>query len=928
MAADPPDALELLERSERVRALARAILGRADGADDVAQEALIASLGWGHAGEETLPERLAAQVRSLASRWRRSGARRARREAAAARVDRSPSASELTERAELQRTLVEAVLALDEPYRECVILRYFEGLPPRAIAELRALPVRTVQTRLARALTQLRARLERRVDLSAWAPLLAPLGVQPTTSLPLPSSVAGALALATSKWAVSLSVAALIGAAVFVLRPGGLLDAPEPGPVAGQQQPSAADVPGVDVVTSEVGSPEVAETRAAVGPLRATSEPTEAPPDRELDLFGEVVGVYGHPLAGVELNALEPQLESSLSACERPEGGVVLASTLSDGEGRFRIRLERGQECTLEAHLPGLAGARLLERRAGERVRVVLGPPATLWGRVTRASDGSGVGGAQIRLRMRPDHVTTRMVCREIDSDADGSYEFSGLPAGNYDAWVTCADDPGVSSPAIALSAGQSREQDFVVPSGIDVAGRVLDAATGEAIADAEVSLHPFFESSSRSAQDGRFVLRGWDAQSHGVSVHARAAGYAYKGHELHKGQIPEGEIEIALAADAGVTGRILDPRGVPRPDALVEVHGSDFAPQVRRDRASIRSGPDGRFELRGLSRDQAHTLVASSPGAGRLIVDLPDFDPARDPRDLGDLGLPVASSLAGRVIDAAGQPLPGAYVTLVGGDPGRRRLRGLELEEELRSPVTPTLVLRLDDVGRFRANDLSPGEYVLGVQLTGSSSAQQTAVSLREGEQREGLELVLDLGLRIAGTVVGPEGEPIALATIDAVPARSDAGVETAMNTRADGSFDLTGLADGEYTLNVTHFENLGGRRYCGARIEGIAAGTLDLRIVLPSAAPITGVVLSADGVPLQDATVQIDHGDGRVGGLAATRTDALGRFRLLVPVGVPVDLLAADWSRVAEGVDAVKLGRVQAVEPGTTDLTIRIDP
>src|SRR6187402_1501119 len=211
MSAEPLDPLVLLERSERVRELARHILGRADGADDVAQEALVASLGWGEAGDGTLPARLAAQVRSLASRWRRTNARRVRREAAAARRDEAPSASELCERAALQRTLVEAVLALDEPYRECVILRYFEGMPPRAIAELLSLPVRTVQTRLARALAQLRARLERRVDLSAWVPLLAPLAVQPAPTLPLPSSAVGVLALATSKWALSLSVAALIG---------------------------------------------------------------------------------------------------------------------------------------------------------------------------------------------------------------------------------------------------------------------------------------------------------------------------------------------------------------------------------------------------------------------------------------------------------------------------------------------------------------------------------------------------------------------------------------------------------------------------------------------------------------------------------------------------------------------------------------------
>jgi hypothetical protein len=76
-----------------------------------------------------------------------------------------------------------------------------------------------------------------------------------------------------------------------------------------------------------------------------------------------------------------------------------------------------------------------------------------------------------------------------------------------------------------------------------------------------------------------------------------------------------------------------------------------------------------------------------------------------------------------------------------------------------------------------------------------------------------------------------------------------------------------------------------------------------------------------------LPERTVQVDHGDGRVGGSGAAPSDANGRFRLLVPAGVPVDLLAADWTRVAERASAMRLVRVQGVEPGTSDLTIRID-
>src|SRR5688572_11199431 len=152
MASTVPTPELLLERVRCVRALARAIARDAITGEDIAQDALLASLDRSEGDGEALPGWLARKVRSLTHRARRAAARRTRREQAAARPEALPSASELVERAWLQRTLVEAVVALDEPYRSIVLLRYFEDLPPREIARLRAQPVRTIQTQLARGL--------------------------------------------------------------------------------------------------------------------------------------------------------------------------------------------------------------------------------------------------------------------------------------------------------------------------------------------------------------------------------------------------------------------------------------------------------------------------------------------------------------------------------------------------------------------------------------------------------------------------------------------------------------------------------------------------------------------------------------------------------------------------------------------------------
>ncbi|MCA8951557.1 MAG: RNA polymerase sigma factor, partial [Planctomycetes bacterium] len=81
----------------------------------------------------------------------------------------------LLQRAEAQRELVGAVIALDEPYRSTVLLRFFDGLAPRRIAARQGVPVATVHSRLQRALTQLRTRLDRTAGgRPAWLAALAP----------------------------------------------------------------------------------------------------------------------------------------------------------------------------------------------------------------------------------------------------------------------------------------------------------------------------------------------------------------------------------------------------------------------------------------------------------------------------------------------------------------------------------------------------------------------------------------------------------------------------------------------------------------------------------------------------------------------------------------------------------------------------------
>src|SRR5262245_34472845 len=124
----------LLAHGDFVRSLARSLVADPDRADDVVQQTWLASVN--HPPRAGTPPRswLASVVRNAARRLARSDERRRRAESSAPGPSVGPSTAEVVAREAVRADVVRAVLALTEPYRSTVLLRYYEGLPPRAIA--------------------------------------------------------------------------------------------------------------------------------------------------------------------------------------------------------------------------------------------------------------------------------------------------------------------------------------------------------------------------------------------------------------------------------------------------------------------------------------------------------------------------------------------------------------------------------------------------------------------------------------------------------------------------------------------------------------------------------------------------------------------------------------------------------------------------
>ena len=79
----------------------------------------------------------------------RRAARRKRERTSVPRVpERDPA--EILEREDLRQRVVVALLALDEPYRTILLLRFYDDLPPREVARRVDAPVETVRTQTRR----------------------------------------------------------------------------------------------------------------------------------------------------------------------------------------------------------------------------------------------------------------------------------------------------------------------------------------------------------------------------------------------------------------------------------------------------------------------------------------------------------------------------------------------------------------------------------------------------------------------------------------------------------------------------------------------------------------------------------------------------------------------------------------------------------
>jgi RNA polymerase sigma factor (sigma-70 family) len=887
------DAEELLAHAAEVRQLARRLLRDPHAAQDAEQATWLAALEHGPAPGRPAGPWLARTLRNFAWRGMRAGARRRSREEVAARAEAVPSAAELGERAELHRELVEAVVGLEEPFRSAILLRYFEGMPPREIARRLGVPVRTVQSRLARGLERLRARLERRHGgHGAW--LLAWSGLRRPVAAPASAGVAGVVLVSTkAKVAALVALVAALATLRVAWRWG------EPATPAG----SAGAAAPVDLVSvekeRETGSRvdvEDAQRRAVRAP---PADLPAAPEIVDTTMRGFVIDTRGSPVQGALVEALVYPLAGTFLMGFDFEPSLstrVLASATSAENGSFELELERDRSVDLRASAEGFGREFARDRRAGQEVTLVLEDPGVLFGRVSRAAGGEPVAGALVWVRHDEFESRSR-------TDASGEWRMEGLTPGPVGLIVIPEHDAPTRYEELLLEAGQQRRHDVEVVAGMTIHGHVRDAVTDAPIAGAEVSAWSFFYKNVLTDAAGAYRIEGV-ATRFIPTVCARAPGYGRS--EKSAGTL-EGTVEVDLELATGfrAIGRVVGPAGEPVGGAYVAaIAFGGEAGVSRRDWIAARTAADGAFELEPLRRDLRHELIVRAEELSTRLFGFPDSESALEVVDLGALTLSKPASLEGIVVGGDGKPLPGVGVH-VQGDAANR--------SDTWNVLNDGRFAETDERGRFRHEDLAGGTYRLSVSASGYQlRPDDLQIELEDGEQRHGLRIEIPSGLSISGRVIGPTGEPFSDVAVSLNGGRG-AGTRTA----SDGSFVFHAVAPGIYWLSVEppRARPEGAPRLGHAVLEGVRAGSSGLELVLPLLAEITGRVVDLDGEPVEHSLVDV-MGKHRHTIVDSVVTGPDGAFRLEVPEGAVLDLRA----RRTELKPGAWLGRAPLDSPAAT--------
>jgi len=666
----------------------------------------------------------------------------------------------------------------------------------------------------------------------------------------------------------------------------------------GQEAASEAPAPRAAALELAANSPSrtpIEASAAAPAPAAAHSSEDPISPD---ELRGRVVDSELRPLTGAsvslrrgevrDFNVLDPELNAATES---------FAATTTDTHGEFRFEVPRGIPFDLHVEGREFCPRLLPDRHAGEYLVVQLSAGFSVFGRVTRETDGAPVVDAKVRVFRRGGPPS---LARETRTAGNGGFDLRFDFREAVMLEIVPAIEQCPPSMELELGAETRIEKNVAVREGFLVVGKVSVAGSDQPIPGAIVGEGWTFKRSAVTDANGEYRLNGFG--NPGVAeLHAKARGFG----KTQRQDLPGAEagvmrVDFWLTPARAAHGRVVDASGSAVHGVLAAAIASEFAAQGQRtDWIAARSDASGRFELESLTPELPHALLLSKQGFATSVYDFPATEFSTQDLDLGTFVLGPPALIAGTVVDDAGLALADTEVVLKGFNADRFRLSGEERKhgELIGDWYTDTRISRSDARGRFSFGELSAGSYSLQARLTGRPSSPSVQVALAEAERREAIELVLATGSRLRGRVLDPEGRPVPGTYLSVEPlaprATSDrSDRSSATRSDAEGRFEFLGLKAGDYRLHAQPWlpeDRDSDTPLLPTYLKPVATDASELTLVLPRGATIRGTLRDAQGAALFGYSIVAASGEDRA---PIATTDANGEFKLAVLQGSSTDL------------------------------------
>lgn len=803
----------LMAQTDWLRQLALQLVGDAELADDAVQDACVAAL-------ETPPERghnerglrawLAQVVRNaVRMRWRQDRRRRNRENEAAARLLCEREVAHADEPIEAQQRLLAAVMSLPARDRQIIVQRFFEGLPPRKIAQQTGRTSAAVRNHLSRAIAALRTRVAdggRQPLALALVPLLP-------SATPKRLAWYGFWIVSTNKLLVVAAVAASLTLACLALWS---LSADEDRRLPPSATASAA------VTSSEAGQqaerqPAAAAPEASARTLAITGAPASEPnavasAKPVITATGRIVDEDGNPLPGAKLVAIDVVGKPAVEA---------------DADGRVRFEIEwpqplaAGNESWLElvASSPARVVVRLRERiERGRSIELALGvirlgPAGDLHGSVfgvdgQPAKDAYVWASAGVSRASGPTEDLRRVMGRGFGglgaglrawarTDERGRYRIEGVPVGSLTVVARLHGYLADYTDAFGLAAGaEVRVADLhlgAVPDKNRIAGFVR-ADDGSPVAGAKIEV---YEGTARNVNPFAYAATGADGAFSAVVLSGREYTLSVDvggddSRTMHRGGIRAGARDVLLQfgkrssftlVTRGEGGEVVEPSHVYGYDE--SGHYLELSRVARDDGVWELVAPECAFSL---------TVMAEgyqAEGSGPL-------DPVAMPKRLA-LTMQRAAVITGRVLSSEG-PVAGAEVHthfVNPREPVHYFATGLYTKLRGRRGRSVTT----GDDGTFELQIARRGDYVLHAKVDGWARGTSDVLTLGPGAAAPAIELWLVSPGGIAGRLLVGKGESVEGHVVGATS--GDGHVEVDV-TDAEGSYRFEGLAPGSWHLRV----------------------------------------------------------------------------------------------------------------------------